>query len=132
MTDETLAPSTSSTAKGRADSAPARVCQRPGCEEVFEPRAHTQRYCSLRCKRWVSNHSPRHLAAKARHDARRRESGLKAMQDARWYANGGWEKQARAQLRRSLAEKLDRLARMNEEQEAHSDGERDAFGFVWR
>jgi hypothetical protein len=108
------------------------VCQRPGCGEVFEPRAYNHRYCSLRCKRWVSNHSPRLLAAKARHDARRRESGLKAMQDARWYANGGWEKQARAQLRRSLAEKLDRRARMNEEQEAHSAGARGAFGFVWR
>jgi hypothetical protein len=109
MTDEMSALRDSAISEPQTNSATGRVCKRPGCEELFAPRAHNQRYCSLRCKRWVSNHSPRHLAAKARHDARRRESGLKAEQDARWYANGGWYKQFKAQLRRRIAMNRERL-----------------------
>jgi hypothetical protein len=103
MLDETSA--LSELPDRRVDLGRRRVCHRTGCEMVFEARAHNQRYWSLRCKRWVSNHSPRHLASKRRHDLRRRESGLKAKQDARWYANGGWFKQYRAWLRRRIAER---------------------------
>jgi hypothetical protein len=131
MPNETSPPRMLAGGKPPVDTRRCRVCGRPGCEVVFEARAHNHRYCSLRCKRWVSNHSPRHLAAKQRHDLRRRESGLKAMQDARWYANGGWSKQSLAQLQRRLAEKLayrDELMR----QDAAATGERDVLGRIWQ
>jgi len=108
-----------------------KACKRPGCEQSFQPRAGNQRYCSLACKRWVSNHSPAHLAAKERHDLRRRSSGLKAAQDARWYASGGWYRQAKARLARQLAEHLELREQLRREAASYPSEERDANGLIW-
>jgi hypothetical protein len=81
----------------------------------------------------VSNHSPKHLAAKQRHDERRRESGLKAEQDRRWYyRRGGDFKQYKARLRRRLAERLFELELRRKEERNYPAEARDQRGLIWK